>query len=696
MIFKSLILLIAPCVFAELTVEEPIAIKQPMTLEKHGEVRIDDYFWLKNKSSKDVLSYLKKENDYTREILKGTEKLQKKLFFEMKSKVVEKESSAPFKNGNFEYFTKVVPNQQHVQYCRRNLNKKNEVVLIDVNKIARGFDYTQVSFPKFYKDENLFGYAIDQKGDRLYELHFKDLKNNKIQKQFIKSFSGDYEWAEDNRVLFYSTMDPITLRTDKVYRFDFDKNKSELIYTENDEKFEVSIHKNLAKKYIYITSSSTLSSEVRYIDSEKPYSEMKVFQERIPNLLYFVYEDLERFYILTNDLAENFKVMLTEFNTTKKENWSEFIPHRKSTLVEGLLLFEKHLVLQEREKGLTQVQVIDKINKKSEYISFADSAYTVSPSTNMEYNSSFFRYDFESMNRAYSIYDYEFSSKKSSLVKQKEVPSYLPDHYASERVWAKSHDETLIPISLVYKKTTIRNQTAPLLAYAYGAYGMSSDPYFSSSRLSLLDRGFVFAIIHVRGGSELGRSWYEDGKFFKKKNTFLDFISGVKYLIQEKYVDKNKVFANGGSAGGLLMGAVLNMQPELFSGVIADVPFVDVVTTMLDSTLPLTTGEYEEWGNPNEKNFYEYMKSYSPYDNVGSKNYPHILVTTGFNDTQVAYWEPTKWVAKLRENRTDKSKMLLLKVEMGVGHGGKNGRYDYLKEEAFSYAFILKALGIYQ
>ena len=678
-----------------LLAKEPNATKKAHILKKHGDQRIDNYFWLKNKSSPEVLDYLKSENAYTKEVMSDTEKLRDSLYLEMRARIKEEDTSVPYKKGDYEYFYKTIKNEQYPVYLRRSLVRKDaEEILLDVNQMAKGYDSFHVTQPDFYEDQEIFAYAVDTKGDRVNTIYFKDQKSGKILDQKIENVTGDFVWAKSKKIIFYTKQDPKTLRSEKVFRYDLETKKSTLIYVEKDEKFEVGIYKTLADKFIYITINSSLTSEIRYLNSENPTGQFKIFQKRQKDVIYGVSENDQNFFITTNDKARNFRIMQTDFGHTGKIHWKELVPHRPDVLIEGLLVFKDYYVISERSNGLTQIQVRKSGETTGHYIDFLDPAYTVALSRNEDYQASFVRYEFESMNRPSSIFDFTFETKKSELKKEKEVIGYQSDNYMSKRMMATAKDGTKIPISLVYSKKLALDGTNPLFVYGYGSYGMSTDPYFSSARVSLLDRGFVFAIIHVRGGSEMGRYWYEDGKFLKKKNTFTDFIDGTEFLLKEKMGSPSKVFANGGSAGGLLMGAVMNIRPDLYTGIIADVPFVDVVTTMLDSSLPLTTGEYEEWGNPNDKQYYDYMKSYSPYDNVTVQDYPHLLVTTGLNDSQVSYWEPAKWVAKLRELRSNQSKLLLLKIEMEVGHGGKSGRFEYLKEEAFSDAFIFKILNI--
>lgn len=671
--------------------QPPVAEKIPIKLTKHGDTRIDNYFWMKEKSNPKVLEYLRAENAYTESVMKPTEELQEKLYKEMRLRMKEEDQSVPYTEKNYQYYSRTFEGKAYsVYYRKKNTEGAKEEVLLDVNEIAKGFDYFYASAPDFYQDEQTFAYAVDTKGDRVFTIYFKDAESGKVYDQKIENVTGDFVWAETDKVLFYTKQDPQNLRADKVYRYEFKTQKSTLVYTEKDEKFETGLMKTLTNKYVFIINGSTLSSEVLYLSASDPFGKFKTFSPRKKNELYSIYDGEDRFYILTNWKAQNFRLMETDKKATGQKNWKETIGHRKDVFLEGVKVFKNYLVLSERAKGSTQLEIIKRGETKGVLIDFPDPAYSVSLATNVNYDTPFLRYDFISMNRPYSVYDYDFETKASKLLKEKEYPGYNSEEYASERLFATSRDGVKIPISLVYKKKAFKKDgTSPLLVYGYGSYGMSMDPYFSPAHVSLLDRGFVYAIIHPRGGSEMGRHWYEEGKFLKKKNTFTDFIDGTDFLLHEKYGNPKKVFANGESAGGLLMGAIMNMRPELYTGVVAGVPFVDVVTTMLDSSLPLTTGEYEEWGNPNDKTYYKYMKSYSPYDNVSAQNYPHLLVMTGLNDTQVSYWEPTKWVAKIREMRTDKSKLLLMKIEMDVGHSGKSGRYEYLKREAFIDAFLI-------
>ena len=673
------------------SIQAPLAQKHATILKKHGDTRIDNYFWMKDKSNPKVIDHLKAENAYTEAMMSDTKDLQIKLFDEMKARIKEEDETVPYKYGGYLYYTRTQKGDEYSIYCRKKDSPGSvEQILLNVNTMAAGKDFIRVSFPRFHSNEQLFAYSVDTKGDRVFTIFFKDMNTGLVLDQKIENVTSNFIWAESGKVLFYAKQDPKTLRSNKIYKYDFETGKHKLVYEEKDEKFNVGVYKTQANKHIFISSDSSLSSEVQYIPADKPNSKFKLIAKRQKDVEYTVIDGSDRFYVLTNWNAKNSRVMEINLLDTSKKKWTEVVAHRPDVYIDGLDVFKDYIVLSERSNGLQKINVLKKGQKDGTYISFPDPAYTVELDTNAEYDTDKIRYYFISMNRPYSVYDFDIEKNVSKILKEKEVPTYNSSNYTSERVFATATDGTKIPVSIVYKNSTKKDGTAPLLVYGYASYGASSDPYFSSVRVSLLDRGFVYAIIHARGGQEMGREWYDDGKFFKKKNSFTDFIAGTEFLVKEKYGNPKKVYANGGSAGGLLMGAIMNMRPDLYDGIIADVPFVDVLTTMLDSSLPLTTGEYEEWGNPNKKDYYEYMKSYSPYDNVTQKAYPNLFVTTGLNDSQVPFWEPTKWVQKIRDLRTDKSKLLLMKVELDVGHGGKSGRFEYLHEEALSYAFILK------
>lgn len=674
---------------------EPIATQKPIKLKKHGDVRVDNYFWLKEKENPEVIHYLKQENAYADEALKDTLPLQETLLTEMKARIKEDDESVPYKKGDYYYFSRISKGQQYpVYYRKKELNSKKEELLLDVNELGKGFDYINVTAIQFHSNQNLMSYAVDTKGDRVFTIYFKDLTTGKTLDQKIEGTSQNHVWAENSDFLFYTQFEKQTLRWNQIFLYDFKNKTQKLVMEEKDEKFSIHVSKSLSKKFIFFSSGSTTSSEESFIPASNPLAKPTLFLKREKNHEYSIEAGEGEFYILTNWKAKNFRVLKCPFDQTQKKNWAEVIAHKENTYIDALSVFKNQIVLSERRNGLTQINIIPIGKKRGTYIQFPDPAYTVEMGANATFDTDTIRYDFESLNRPISNYDYNITTGKSVLLKEKEVPTYNSSNYFSERLFATAKDGTKIPVSLVYKKGFKKDGSAPASIYGYGSYGMSMDPYFSSSMVSLLDRGFVYAFAHIRGGSEMGRSWYENGKFLKKKNTFTDFIDVTEFLVKKKYANPKKLYARGGSAGGLLMGAVMNLRPELFNGVVAQVPFVDVVTTMLDSTLPLTTGEYEEWGNPNDQKYYKYMKSYSPYDNVKPKNYPNLLITTGLNDSQVPYWEPAKWTAKLREMRTDKSKLLLFKTELEVGHGGKSGRFSALNEVAQHIAFFLKLEGI--
>ncbi len=672
---------------------EPQLEKIPNKLTKHQDTRIDNYFWLKDRTNSKVINYLNAENSYAEEKLKDMLEIQEKVYQEMRGRIKEDDTSMPYKKGDYQYYFRTLTGKEYKIYCRKKDDKGDigpEEILLDVNKLAENKAFLKVPWPVVHYSQNLIAYSEDIKGDRVHTIYFKDLISGKNLDHKIEGVTGNMVWAESGRVIFYTKHDPQTLRSDKVFKFDLDTGKTLLVYAEQDEKFEVYIGKALSNKFLYIYSGSTLSSEVQFAFASDLNATFNIFLKREKNHEYTIEDMGDKFVIRTNWQAKNFRVMTTPYGQTNKSNWKKLIAHRADTFIEEAQPFKNHLVLGVRRDGLTAIEVLSAATAKLDVVTFTDPVYMASVAYNGEFDTNAIRYEYESPNRPESVFEYNFEKKTSMLLKEKEVPGYISANYTSERIFALGKDGVSIPVTLVYKKGFSLNATAPVLVYGYGSYGSSMDPSFSQGVVSLLDRGFVFSIAHVRGGAEMGRKWYEDGKFLKKKNTFNDFIAVSEHLIKTKYADPKKLYAMGGSAGGLLMGAVLNMRPDLYHGVVAQVPFVDVVTTMLDSSIPLTTGEYEEWGNPNEKKYYRYMKSYSPYDNVRALAYPHLLVTTGLNDSQVGYWEPAKWVAKLRDMRTDKSKLLILKTEMEVGHGGKSGRFESLRERALEYAFFVK------
>ena len=680
----------------------PVAEKKPYTRSLHNDNVVDNYYWMidyfkKGPDSSRVVSYLEQENNYLKSMMASTEGLQEKLYAEMKARIKEKDESVPlFKNGYY-YYSRTDDGKQYFKYCRKkgSLAAKEEV-LLDVDKLAEGYSYYSATGFQVSEDNKLLAYGVDTVSRRQYIIHIKDLTTGRIYKEVIPSTNGNVVWANDNKTIFYVANNPVTLLSEKINRHALgtDAGKDKVVYEEKDNTNFIAVGKSKNNKFIAIYSGGTLSSETRYIDAAKPASAFIVFQPRMKEVLYEVIPLDNKFLILTNWNAINFRLMETPLTKTSRENWKEVIPHRSDVLISGIEEFKNFLVISERKNGLVQLRVKNLTNNSEHYLDFGEPAYTAYVGGNPEYNTTTLRYNYSSMTTSSSVYDYNLVSKAKKLMKQQEVlGGYDPAMYTTERLYATAKDGSKIPVSIVYKNGFKKNGTQPLLLYAYGSYGASMDAAFSNTRLSLLNRGFAFAIAHIRGGQEMGRQWYEDGKMMKKKNTFTDFIDCGQFLIDQKFTSKNHLYAQGGSAGGLLMGAVVNMAPELWNGVIAQVPFVDVINTMLDESIPLTTNEFDEWGNPKNADAYAYMKSYSPYENIEKKEYPNMLVTTGLHDSQVQYFEPAKWVAKLRETKTGKN-VLLLQTNMKFGHGGASGRFDYLKDIALNYAFLFALEGI--
>ncbi|MFA7448437.1 MAG: S9 family peptidase [Weeksellaceae bacterium] len=675
----------------------PKAKKIEKKLEKHGDVRIDNYYWLNDRENPEVIEYLKAENAYTEAMLKDTEAFQAELFTEIKSKIKEDDESVPFKFNGYWYITRFVKGGEYPIYSRKkeSLDAENEI-LFDVNEMAKPYSYYALNGLNISENNELAAFGQDTLSRRIYSIQIKNLKTGELLPDRLENTTGGSVWAADNKTLFYTRKDE-TLRASQIWKHTLGTDPSEdtMIFEEKDDTFNAFVFKTKSRKYIIIGSSSTVSDEYRFIPADQPNAEWKVIQKRERNLEYSVEHYGDHFYILTNkDKATNFKLVKTSVDKTDKSNWVDVIPHRKEVLLEGFEIFNDYLVLEERSKGLTQINIQSWDGKVNYFVPFEEEVYTSSLSQNPEFDSKILRYNYTSLTTPNSIIDFDMKTKKGEVKKEQTVlGDFNKENYTSERIWVTARDGVKIPVSLVYRKDTPINSNTPLLQYAYGSYGYSMDPYFSTSRLTLLDRGFVYAIAHIRGGQELGRSWYEDGKMLTKKNSFNDFVDISRDLIKNNYTSAEHLYAMGGSAGGLLMGAIINQAPELYKGVVAQVPFVDVVTTMLDDTIPLTTGEYDEWGNPNELAYYNYIKSYSPYDNIEKKSYPNLLVTTGLHDSQVQYWEPAKWIAKLRELKTD-NHLLLLRTDMETGHGGASGRFEALKEVAFEYAFIFKLEGI--
>ncbi len=683
----------------------PIAYKQPTELEKHGDVRIDNYFWMRlsdkqkltevrDKQTQKVISYLEEENSYYEAVTSYTKNFEEKLFEEMKGRIKEDDSSVPYKDNGYYYITSYEKGMQYPIYSRKKENlDATEQIMFNVNEMAKDFDYFQLGGLNISPDNKLAVFATDTVSRRQYFLRVKNLETGKIYTDIIDNTTGGSVWANDNKTFFYTKKDPVTLRSSKVYRHVLGTPSSEdvEVYHEKDETFSTYVTKSKSNKYIIVGSYSTVSTEAQFLDANNPTSNLQMLQPRERDLEYSVAHFGNDFYLLTNkDGATNFKLMKTPVNKTTKENWTDVIPHREDTLLEDFSIFKEYLVLEERTNGLNKVRIIRWDAKEDYYLPFDEETYSVGVYNNPDFDTNIIRYSYNSMTTPASVIDFNMNNKSKEIKKEQEVlgGKFKKENYISKRVWATARDGKKVAISLVYHKNTSLNKNTPLLQYAYGSYGYTIPDNFSTTRLSLLDRGFVFALAHIRGSQYLGREWYEDGKMLNKKNTFTDFIDCSKYLIDNNYTSEKHLYAMGGSAGGLLMGAIANMNPELYNGIIAAVPFVDVISTMIDDSIPLTTGEYDEWGNPNDKEYYDYIKSYSPYDQVERKAYPNMLVTTGFHDSQVQYWEPAKWVAKLRELKTDNN-LLMLRTDMDAGHGGASGRFDALKETAKDYTFFL-------
>lgn len=673
----------------------PQAKKIEKILEIHGDRRIDNYFWLNERENPEVIQYLEEENAYEEFIMKDTEALQEELYEEMKARYKKDDESLPYFFNEYWYMVRYEEGKEYPIFCRRHKTLDNpEEIVVDVNILAEGENYFEVGSVAVSPNNELASFSTDNVSRRIYTINFKNLVTGEIFSDQILNTTGKAVWANDNEHVFYIRKDD-SLRAFQVYRHKLGTDSSEdvLIFHEEDDTFDVNVFKTKSLEYIFIASSSTISDEHRFIPSDNVFAEWTIIQPRMDDLEYSVEHYKDEFYIITNaDDATNFKIVKTKIDHCGMENWVDVIPHRAEVLLEGFEIFKDYLVLEEREQGLLQIKIIDEKTQESHYLPFVDPTYTAYIGINMEFDTEVLRYGYTSLTQPSSTYEYNMKEKTTVLLKQQEVlgGKFLPENYISERIWADSRDgETKIPISLVYHKDTKKSADTPLLLYGYGSYGHTVDASFSNVRLSILDRGFIYAIAHIRGGEYLGREWYENGKMLFKKNTFFDFIDAGKHLIKENYTSSRHLYAMGGSAGGLLVGAVVNYEPKLFHGVVAQVPFVDVVTTMLDETIPLTTGEYDEWGNPNDEEYYHYMKDYSPYDNVEAKEYPHMLITTGLHDSQVQYWEPAKWTAKLRELKTDHN-LLLFKTDMSSGHGGASGRFESLKEDALEYAFLLK------
>ncbi len=668
----------------------PAAEKKPKTITIHNHSRVDEYYWLRERDNPDVIAHLTAENEYTQAKMAHTEALQQTLYEEMVGRIQETDSSAEVKMGEYLYYHRTTKGEQYPTYCRKKGKDGTEEILLDLNGLAKG-DYLRLGMYKISPDQTMLAYSLDEEGSEKYTIYVKLLKTGELLPDQIPNTTYSLEWAEDNKTLFYTTQDEAK-RAYKLFRHQLgaESSRDVELFHEPDELFSVYLYKTKDKTTLVLYVGSIESSECWVLPASSPLASLQRIHPRQLGVRYDVEHRDGSYYFRTNaDESPNFKVMTADVENAGIEHWQEFIPHRPQVKIDDFAIFADHYVLYERENGLQQLQVGKFADGESYYVTFPEMAYSIAGSSNPEFNVHTLRFAYMSLATPKSEYDYDMESRERTLAKREPVlGGFDPENYQSERIFAAASDGTQVPISLVYRKGLEKNGANPTLLYGYGSYGINLDPWFDGKRLSLVDRGFVFAIAHVRGGQEMGRYWYDQGKFLQKKNSFTDFIACAERLIAGNYTNPDQLAIEGRSAGGLLMGATLNLAPHLFKSAIAGVPFVDVVTTMLDETIPLTVGEFEEWGNPKDKEYYDYMLSYSPYDNIEAKAYPHILATAGLNDPRVQYWEPAKWVAKLRPMKTDDN-LILLKTNMGAGHGGASGRYDYLRERAFEYAFLL-------
>lgn len=697
-VFSFVLTLVHGCSENKKQVKPPVAEKKPHDVGLHGDKRVDDYYWLngyfkKTADSNAVVTYLEAENAYRDEVLADVRELRDTLFTEMKARIKENDQSVPVFDNGYYYYERYEEGSEYPVICRKKDNLGSpEIILLNVNEMAKEFEYFECENYAVSPDNKLLAFAVDTLSRRQFTIYIKNLETGEVYPDAMYPTNGSIEWANDSKHLFYILNNKQTLLTEKVNRHvaGTPSDNDTTVYFEKDSTNYLSIAKTTSDKFIFIQSRATMSSEYRYLDANDPGGDFRIFQPRMKDVLYDVVEQNGKFLIVTNLEAKNFRLMEAPVEKPGVDHWKELIPHDPEVLLEDIYPFKEHFVLQERKNGLMQLRVRDVRFNQDHYLDFGEPAYSAFPELNPEFNTTVIRYNYTSLTTPESEFDYDMNNRSRTLLKEQEiVGGYNKEEYVTERLFAGSPDGKQVPVSVVYKKGFTRDGTAPLLLYGYGAYGNSSDPAFSSSRLSLLKRGFVYAIAHTRGGQELGREWYEDGKLLKKTNTFTDFISVAEYLVKEKFTSPEHLYAYGGSAGGLLIGAVVNMKPDLWKGAVSEVPFVDVVTTMMDESIPLTTNEFDEWGNPVNKEYYDYLKSYSPYDNIEKKSYPNLLVITGLHDSQVQYFEPAKWVAKLREHKTDKN-LLVLSTNMSFGHSGASGRYDYLHDIALMCAFFLK------
>ena len=677
----------------------PIAKKKPVELKKHGDIRIDDYYWLNDRDNPDVISYLEAENEYCKSVMHHTEDFQTSLFEEMKSRIKKDDQSVPYKYNGYWYIVRYEKGKDYPIYLRKKETlEAPEEILFDCNKMAEGHNYFKLVGISISPDNKLVSFATDLTGRRIYTIQIKNLVTDSLLDTKIENTNGRSIWANDNKTLFYCSKNEKTLRSEKVFKHKLNTQFEDiLVYQEEDETFGVSISKSKSREYLVISSYQTLTTEFRILKADNPDGEFKVFSPRERGVEYSISHYNDSFYIITNaDNSTNFKLMKTSVSNTSKAFWEEVIPHRKEVLLETIDIFKDFLVISERENGLNKIRIKRWDNTDDYYLPFNSETYTAYTTTNVDFDTTILRYSYNALDTPASVIDFDMVNKTKEIKKEQKVlgGKFKKENYKTERIWADAKDGTKIPISIIHHINTNRSEKTPLILYAYGSYGSTIDPYFSSIRLSLLDRGFIYAIAHVRGGEYLGREWYDNGKLLKKKNTFEDFVACTKHLINKNYTSADHFYAIGGSAGGLLMGVIANTNPNLYNGIVAQVPFVDVVTTMLDDSIPLTTGEYDEWGNPNDEVYYNYMKSYSPYDNVTSQEYPNMLITAGLHDSQVQYWEPAKWIAKLRDLKVNNNNLLIMETNMKAGHGGASGRFESLKEVALEYAFIMDLEGI--
>ncbi len=675
--------------------QPPLASKIEQMLVMHGDTRIDFYYWLRDRNNPEVIAYLEAENAFTSHKMEHTAELQEQLFQEMMGRIKQDESTAPYFENGYYYYIRYEMGGEYPLYCRKKgTPDAPEEIILNVPQMASAHPYFRIGSFTITSDNNLLAFSVDTVGRRQHTILLKNLQTGQITHTGIEHAAGDVVWAADDKTLFFTTLNPETLRYDNVRKFNTENGgEPRIVYYEPDETYYyMDVSRTKDRKFIVINCRSSVSNEIRILESETPTGNFRIFEPRRPGHEYSIEHRNGQFYVLTNDRAQNFRVVKTAANRTQSSNWQEIIPHRSDVLVENIELFNNFLVLQERSNALAQMRVIDLMTGKAHYISFDEEAYSISINVNREMNTDVFRYGYTSLTTPFTIFDYNLTTREKTQIWQQTVlGGFNPSNYETRRKFVDSRDGVRIPITLVYRKDADNNQPKPLLQYGYGSYGNNSNPGFNSNIISLVDRGFIYVIAHIRGGQEMGRQWYEDGKFLNKINTFNDFIDVSEYLINNNYTTAEKLFASGGSAGGLLMGAVVNMRPELYRGIIAQVPFVDVVTTMLDETIPLTTAEYDEWGNPNDPVYYRYLLSYSPYDQVTSQAYPNMLITSGLHDSQVQFWEPTKWTAKLRQYNTSNN-LILLQTNMEAGHGGASGRFRRLRELALQYTFIIDLL----